>query len=947
MSSAIVLRPYQVEAIAAVRQDWESGIRRVAVALATGLGKGFRPYDHVLTPSGWTTFGTIQVGDEVIGANGQRTTVTGVYPQGILPTYKVTFTDGASVFCNAEHLWAVGSRYTRYRVKNGVTRQNPFKIKTLSQIMEEGLIDNGGGYRHYIPMVSSSIDFEPVKLPIEPYLLGVLLGDGHLGEKSIKITAEHELIASLSLPEGTHTHFIEDAGLAGTYSLSGVQGRSVNSVMQELRSLGLAGTYSYSKFIPPVYLRGSVQQRLALLQGLMDTDGSVHTKSRSSSEFCTVSESLAQGVRALVRSLGGTCTYKKSTAGYAKNGIYTQCRDRYRLNVRLPQHLCPFRWKANRWSKFTKYSPVRAIKSVEQVENSEIICIAVDAPDHLYVTDDYVVTHNTEVFLEIAKDAMLEDKKVLILAHRDELLREPYTRFMRMVGAGCANKVGIIKALENQFDRQITIASVQSLCRERRLALMPKYDFIVVDECHHTAADSYVRILERAGVFNSDGPLLLGVSATIRREDSKQLGDIYQKVSYEMGILDGIKQGYLADLRGVEEIIQDLDLDKVAIRNGEYAADQLEVQMEKAHAPERIVEAYLKHLKGKKVIVFNSSVAAAHKTAAIFNAANVPAFAVDGTTDDDIRRQMNKDFLAGKFLVACNKAIYTEGTNFPDVEGIIEGCPHASLTAYIQEIGRGTRPFPGKKYCLIVDMTGNTSKHNLVTFAELFGINKKDAADGLVKAVQKKKQLLEEIEAERRNGVLVSKPVNLFRTEDGTPGFHWLSSRTNNSYLLSIQGGCIEIAPFASMDEDSDDILYDVILRKGNERRILSSGENIGFAQGIAEDYVRKTNQTHLTTSDAAWRLKPVSDAQKSFIRELGYTDTFPKSFNAGEASDLIAVLKADMLRSKPVVSREEGATQKQISYLRALGLWSFPPDFTKRQAAAEIDKRVRNRQAF
>jgi hypothetical protein len=170
----------------------------------------------------------------------------------------------------------------------------------------------------------------------------------------------------------------------------------------DTRALGLTGTRAVSKFIPYIYKFNGVADRVALLQGLLDTDGSVDGASRI--EFSTVSKQLARDVIELVQSLGGTATLSERIPTYTYQGQRRQGRRSYRLNIALPAEIRPFRLsrKANRYTHRPKYPPSRAITEVQYVGRKQAQCIAVDAPDHLYVTDDYIVTHNTMIGMLIA-----------------------------------------------------------------------------------------------------------------------------------------------------------------------------------------------------------------------------------------------------------------------------------------------------------------------------------------------------------------------------------------------------------------------------------------------------------------------------------------------------------------------------------------------------------------
>jgi hypothetical protein len=369
------LRPYQRRGLA-----WLAFLDRVGAGACLaddmGLGKA-QPLDaRVLTPDGWRWMGDLRPGDAVIGASGKPCTVTGVYPQGEREVFRVSFSDGSATECCDEHLWQVHSAVKK-------RRGTAPKVLPLREIRER-LRDAAGNSRHYVPMVRP-VEFPDRALPLHPYLLGALLGDGGLTHSVMFSTAEPEMLERVTalLPAGTR--IIHSMGV--DYRISGpVRGRP-NPVRTALRELGLFGCRSESKHIPEIYKLASIDDRLALLQGLLDTDGHVRPVDNNI-EYLSVSRQLAEDVVFLVQSLGGRARIRcKPTTGQTA----------YRMSVCLPNGVAPFalRRKAEAYRGRAKYPPSRAIVDVQPVGVKPVQCIAVDAPDHLYVTDDFIVTHNT------------------------------------------------------------------------------------------------------------------------------------------------------------------------------------------------------------------------------------------------------------------------------------------------------------------------------------------------------------------------------------------------------------------------------------------------------------------------------------------------------------------------------------------------------------------------
>ena len=367
------------------------GIRKLArqknfiLADEMGLGK-LAPYSEpILTPRGWVRMGDLSINDQVIGSNGKPADVIGIFEQGIVDIVRVTFSDGSYTRCGWEHLWEVN---TPLRKNRGV----PAMIKTTREIYEAGLTHANGNRQWFIPMVQP-VEFDSNEQEIDPYTLGVLLGDGCLSGAYATITSDRDIVENLLLPEGVEAVLRLDKNeYCSTYGLNGMA--------SHLRKYDLMGKRAEDKFIPSDYLWGIPEARIALLQGLLDTDGSTvrkNGKKSTSIEYGTVSPQLALDVKFLVQSLGGTVSISE------KNPTYTYLDEKldgqlfYRMVLHLPEWFIPFRLqrKADKWIPRTKYVPSRSIVSIEPDGIERARCIKVAAEDGLYVTREFIVTHNT------------------------------------------------------------------------------------------------------------------------------------------------------------------------------------------------------------------------------------------------------------------------------------------------------------------------------------------------------------------------------------------------------------------------------------------------------------------------------------------------------------------------------------------------------------------------
>jgi len=378
------------------------------LAHAVGSGKA-QPLDaKVLTPNGWKHMGDIIPGDMVVAADGSPTMVEAVFPQGGKEIFRVEFSDGSATECCDEHLWLTQT-YKERTASQRATRlgrnwpHGAAKVRSLSEIRKTLVSPHLGAKNHSIPVVGA-VQFSARPLPLDAYVLGVLLGDGGLsGNSAVLSSADQEIIdmVAAKLPDycelvhrGQYDYTIAYRG-AVRYASGGGMIPS-NPVINALRDLGVFGLRSHEKHVPDLYLFNSTETRVALLQGLLDTDGWVEGGGRSL-RFTTASTKLADGVVSVVQSLGGVATRRSRLPSYTYNGVLKIGREAHELTIALPPTIKPFRLKrkAEKFIPRTKYAPVRYITNVVPVGTKPAQCILVAHKDHLYVTDDFIVTHNT------------------------------------------------------------------------------------------------------------------------------------------------------------------------------------------------------------------------------------------------------------------------------------------------------------------------------------------------------------------------------------------------------------------------------------------------------------------------------------------------------------------------------------------------------------------------
>jgi len=402
--------PYWREQLCKIFAE-NSQINRVLWSGATGTGKSLQNQTIIPTPEGLKKVEEIKVGDYLWGKNGKPTRVLGVYPQGKLETYKITFNDKTEVICSKDHLWTI-DRILRCPIKNK-------KTLTTEQILNSGLLIKHKCER--VPRYKYGIDpCEPVtyqekKYDIHPYIIGVLLGDGNLSRKSntsitinnseldIKNKIEKLLPKDYVLKVYDRNNFknAKDYHIINKYHNQSNDNYNYISFDKYLSKRNIENMYSYNKHIPQEYMYGSIEQRYELLRGLMDTDGSIRNrKNTKKSEiiFTTVSKQLADDICLLVRSLGGKAILTKTDLEVLKKlNKNSKIKPNYsRYDIRIQTLKNPFftKRKATLY-KMSALTTKTIIDIIPTGKIEECTCFEVDAEDHLFLCNDYIPTHNT------------------------------------------------------------------------------------------------------------------------------------------------------------------------------------------------------------------------------------------------------------------------------------------------------------------------------------------------------------------------------------------------------------------------------------------------------------------------------------------------------------------------------------------------------------------------
>lgn len=501
-------------------------------------------------------------------------------------------------------------------------------------------------------------------------------------------------------------------------------------------------------------------------------------------------------------------------------------------------------------------------------------------------------TGKTVIFCTVAKN---RNGRTLILAHRDELIQQAVDK-LTMVWENA--NVGVVKAERNEIDKQVIVGSVQTVSRENRLEQLPTdFDFIVSDEAHHSAAATYRRIYEYLGVMTEDGEELktdtlhLGVTATPQRTDKIGLSDIFDKITFHRTIHDFIPD-YLCDLRCVQ-VMTHINIDGVETWAGDLRTEQLSALLNTANCNELIVQAWKEHALGRSTLCFTTDVAHARDLCLTFQANDIKAAWVCGETPIDERRDILARFAQGEIEVLTNCAVLTEGYDNPALDCIILARPTKSTLLYTQMIGRGTRTYPGKKDCLILDVACVSTEHDLVSFPSLFGLPLKEQ-DG-------EKTLTEQIEEKEAKPLpswegtgIKDREIDLFGKKERS---HDAYAMSNLAWVQLQNGFRLNLGKVGVINVYTDfktPTMYRVFYRNKTEKRqITRHPVELSWAFGLAESEARQVTSGNLVLVDrsAKWRQHPASDKQIARLAEFGIYDT---NLTKGEASDLLAQIFAE-----------------------------------------------------
>lgn len=331
----------------------------------------------------------------------------------------------------------------------------------------------------------------------------------------------------------------------------------------------------------------------------------------------------------------------------------------------------------------------------------------------------------TIVFAKVAEDCVRQGCRVLILAHRGELLEQAADKIKKSTNLGCATEKAEQTCLGSWF--RITVGSVQSMQREKRLSQFSEdyFNVIIIDEAHHCISDGYQKVLQHFPAAK-----VLGVTATPDRGDMRNLGEFFESLAYEYTLPKAIREGYLSPIKAMTIPLQ-LDLSGVSIQSGDFKAGDIATALDPyLH---QIADEMMKYCSDRKTVVFLPLVKTSQKFKEILNEKGFQAAEVNGESKD--RAELLEAFDKGEYNVLCNSMLLTEGWDCPSVDCVIVLRPTKVRSLYSQMVGRGTRLYEGKDHLLLLDFLWHTERHELCHPADLI-CEKKEVAQKMTENLE-------------------------------------------------------------------------------------------------------------------------------------------------------------------------------------------------------------------
>lgn len=650
-----------------------------------GSGKGLPLSAKVYTPDGYKRNGDLVVGDKVLTSYGTWAEVTNIFDRGRQNCYRITFTDDASVVCDSDHLWTI-------RKPDASKKWFTVSAAELARMK----LKSGAKNSYEIP-ITEPVNFKSRQVTIDPWLMGALLGDGGFTRDTISFTnSEKDVVERVNnLLNGSLTPH-GDTGI--DFNI-----RDDAKTKYRLVDYGLFGKHSDQKFIPNDYKYNSVGVRLSLLQGLIDTDGTI---SGNNVTLTSTSRKLVEDLLEIVQSLGGTGRISVRHTKYTYNNEVRQGKESYRLSLKLYKFE-PFSSNKHRseYKHRTKYNTAyRRIKSIEAIPPQVTRCISVSSSNQLYLTDGFVATHNTQMGIALI---VKHQRRALWLCHTLDLVKQSYERAKLYIDESL---LGMISEGEVHTGTGITFATVQTMQRMDLTPFRNYWDVVLTDECHRVAGSPttitmYQKVLNHLAARHK-----YGLSATVHRSDGmiQATYSLIGKVSYavpEEAVADkimkvGIRPVQTPTEMSLEAMNSDGTINYSKLINylcGDEERNRLIVsQLE--DRPSLILSDRLEHLSTlismlpeemrKQSVMVSGKMTSKKGKIARENAITQ-------------MRHGTKKYLFATFSLA------KEGLDIPCLERLIMTTPQSDYAVVTQAIGRIARTCDGKDAPIAVDLVDN------------------------------------------------------------------------------------------------------------------------------------------------------------------------------------------------------------------------------------------------
>jgi len=510
----------------------------LTISMPPGTQKCQPLYSKILTPSGFIQMKDACVGTDVVAVNGKVSKIISMSPIRKRKIYELTLDDGSKVRASDNHIWYVQTRDDR--------RRNKYRCVETSDMIKNLYVEGGKRANYSIDYVDR-IELEEKEFLIHPYVMGVILGDGGISQSSVIISSKDDEILNLVNELLPANYRLKHKGSQYDYVITGHEGNNSKNgslIHRELEKYDLFGKTSIHKFIPKDYLASSYEQRLWLLKGLMDTDGSAKDNYCS---YATISDQLAKDVAELVHSLGGYASITKIKAGYKKDGEYIRCNDYYELIIQFSSKMESIFYLTRKKDiyKPKRMAMKRFIKSIEYIGDEDCRCIMISDPSHLYITDDYIITHNTtceKFFTSWVIGRHLDDYN-LFFSHSGDITRMYYD--------------GVLDITTNDteycWNEIFPNAKLERTDAKREQINFNKYKPFANLQCSSVGSKNAGKVRCNRYLLNDD--LIGGIEEALSKSRLDKIWDIYSIDARQRKLNEQVKEIHIATRWSVHDVI--------------------------------------------------------------------------------------------------------------------------------------------------------------------------------------------------------------------------------------------------------------------------------------------------------------------------------------------------------------------------------------------------------